>query len=237
MNLGLTPRLFTLFRILVQPRWLAWTLQFVQILPFFNWFRCTVQLVRLTNTGNLSSAPVLQVLPVSLPQPVSLVITQVASSTAPGFQTRQTFCQRSQTASSKHPTLVLSAGPTTGPTAVPPTQVNNSDPSPQAGDQGYVSPLIDLYLERDSNLEALYEDSLADREPVSYEDVLDALSGSEADPAESESIHSRDQNSKETVLQTSLVGNLSGKSLLKKPQSSPTKLPPLIGASTRSMRI
>ena len=38
---------------------------------------------------------------------------------------------------------------------------------------------------RDSDLEALYKDSPADPEPVSYEDVLDAHSGSEADPADS----------------------------------------------------
>ena len=76
--------------------------------------------------------------------------------------------QTTQTASSKHPTLVLSAGPATA--------------TPQPGDQqGYVSPLVDLYLEWDSDLEALYEDSPAFRKPVSYEDILDAPSGSEVE--------------------------------------------------------
>ena len=45
-------------------------------------------------------------------------------------------------------------------------------------------PPIDLYPERESDLQALYEDGPADREPVSYEDILDAPSVSEADPAE-----------------------------------------------------
>ena len=60
MNLNLTLRFFTLFRILVQPHRLAWILYFRvhQSPQCFNWFRCTVQL---TNTGNLYSAPVLQV--------------------------------------------------------------------------------------------------------------------------------------------------------------------------------
>ena len=85
------------------------------------------------------------------------------------------------------------------PTPVPTSQASNWDPPPQKGDQGYVSPLVDLYPEQDSDLEALYADSPADREPVSYEDALDAVSGSEADPAESESIHSEDHSYRETV--------------------------------------
>ena len=44
--------------------------------------------------------------------------------------------------------------------------------------------LFYIYLERDSNLEVLYEESSMDREPVSYEDVLDAPSSSEADPVD-----------------------------------------------------
>ena len=65
MKLILTPQLFILFRFLVQPRQLAWTLLLFRVHKsplFFNWFRCTVQSVRLTNTGNVSSAPVRQVL-------------------------------------------------------------------------------------------------------------------------------------------------------------------------------
>ena len=47
------------------------------------------------------------------------------------------------------------------------TQASSWDSAPlQTGDQGYVSPLIDLYPERDSHLEALYEVSPADWEPV-----------------------------------------------------------------------
>ena len=50
--------------------------------------------------------------------------------------------------------------------------------SSSAGDQSYVSLLIDLYPERDSDLEALY-DSTADQEPVAYNDVMEAPSDSE----------------------------------------------------------
>ena len=41
---------------------------------------------------------------------------------------------------------MLSAGPTTRPTAAPPSQASNWDLTPQTGNQGYVFPLIDLYL-------------------------------------------------------------------------------------------
>ena len=57
--------------------------------------------------------------------------------------------------------------------------------APQTDDQGYVSSLLDLSLERDSDLEALYEGSPTDREPVSYKDILNAPSSSEVDPAKS----------------------------------------------------
>ena len=49
-----------------------------------------------------------------------------------------------------------------------------------------MSPLIDLYPEQDSDVEVLYEDSPADQEPISFQDV-------EADPADSEST-SEDQS-------------------------------------------
>ena len=76
------------------------------------------------------------------------------------------------------------------PTATPSTQASSWDTSPQqAGVQSYMSLLIDHYLEQDSDVEVLYEDSPADQEPISYEDVLDAPSGSEADSADLESIH------------------------------------------------
>ena len=61
-----------------------------------------------------------------------------------------------------------------------------------------MSPLIDLYLDQDSDLEPIYN-SPTDWEPVSYDDVLDALSGSESDPADSESICSEDKSYRETV--------------------------------------
>ena len=68
MNLILTPRLFLLFRILVQLHRLAWTLHFrvYQSLQCFNQSQYKAQPVRLTNTGNLYSAPVLRLLPVWL---------------------------------------------------------------------------------------------------------------------------------------------------------------------------
>ena len=91
---------------------------------------------------------------------------------------------------------MLSAAPST----MPYTQASSWDTiSSQTGDQGYVSPLIDLYLKWDADLGDLYEDSPADREPVSYNDVLDAPSGSEADPAKSKSIHSKDKSYRQTV--------------------------------------
>ena len=85
---------------------------------------------------------------------------------------------------------MLCVSPTTASLA----QASGWDTTSPTGDQEYVSPLIHLYPEQDSYLEALYEDSPADQEPVSYEDVLDAPSGSEADPADSESICSEDQS-------------------------------------------
>ena len=132
-------------------------------------------------------------------QPVPPVTTQVASSTALVFHTLQPPKHMSQTASFKPHTLGLSASVTTGPTTAPPSQASNWDPSPQTGDQGYISPVIDLYPERDSNLEALCEDSPADQEPVSYEDILDAPSSTEADPAEVESICSEYKSCRESV--------------------------------------
>ena len=131
-----------------------------------------------------------------IPQPVPSVIThQVASSTTLEYKTPKPPYQTTQSTSSKHPTLVLSAGPN----AVPSIQASSwYFAPPQVGNQGYVS-LIDLYPECDSDLEALYKDSPADWELVSYEDILDAPSSSEADPADSEPIHSEDQSYRETV--------------------------------------
>ena len=111
------------------------------------------------------------------------------------FQTLQLPHLTTETASSKHASLVLSAGPSVAPAK----QASSWDTAPPRTGDGYVSPLIDLYLERDSDLEALYEDSPADRDPVSYEDVLDAPYSSEADPAESESIPTEDKSYRETV--------------------------------------
>ena len=72
----------------------------------------------------------------------------------------------------KHLTLVLSARPTLASST---SWASSWDTAPQpSGDQGYVSPLIYLYSVRDLALEAL-EDSPADREPVSYDDVTEAL--------------------------------------------------------------
>ena len=120
-----------------------------------------------------------------VPQPVPSIIAQFASSTAPVFQTPQPPYQISHIASSEHPTLVLSA--------------SNWDSTPQTGEQGYISPLIDFYPKQDSYLEALYKDNPADQEVLSYEDILDAPSSSEADPAEWESIRSEDQSYRKTV--------------------------------------
>ena len=86
------------------------------------------------------------------------------------------------------------------PSAIPSTQASNQDSVPKTDDQGYVSPLMDLYPEQDSDLEALYRDSPADREPACNGDPLDAPCGSEADPVESESIRSEDQSYRETGL-------------------------------------
>ena len=58
--------------------------------------------------------------------------------------------------------------------------------------------LIDFYLEWDSDLEALYDDSPTYWELVSYEDVLDDPSSSEVDPADLECISSEDQSYRET---------------------------------------
>ena len=134
--------------------------------------------------------------PHPVPQPVRLFLThQVASSIVLVFQTPQHLHQITQTTSSKHLTLVLSAGPT-----VSSTQASSWDTTPpHTGDQGYVSPLIDPYPERDSDLEALYENIPEDWEPVLYKEFLDAVSGSEADPVELESICSEDQSYRETV--------------------------------------
>ena len=86
---------------------------------------------------------------------------QVASSTTPVFQTPQPPCQTTQptqTVYSKHPTLVLSGWPATTPS----TQASSWDTAPpQTGDHSYVSPPIDL--EQDSGLEALFEDSPAQK--------------------------------------------------------------------------
>ena len=92
--------------------------------------------------------------------------------------------------------LVLSTSPTTAP---PLSRASIWDTAPEAfGDQGYFSPLIDLYPECDSDLEALY-DSPADRAPVSYDDLQKPPSNLEADPINSESLHTEDQSDRETV--------------------------------------
>ena len=152
-------------------------------LPFYNWFQCIVQPVQLAITGNPFSTVGLTVLAVWL----AVYLNYLCSS---GCK----FCRTSVSgpATSISNSLVLSADPT----AAPSTQASSWDTAPpQTGDQGYVSPLIDLYLEQNSDLEALYEDSPADQELVSYEDVSDAPSGSEADPA----ICSENQSYWETV--------------------------------------
>ena len=90
---------------------------------------------------------------VSHPQPFqhTLASSQVTSSTAPVFQTPQPPFPTVKSASSKYPTLVLSAGATSAPTA----QSSGWDTAPPpVGDQAYVSSLINFYLDRDSYLEA-----------------------------------------------------------------------------------
>ena len=105
---------------------------------------------------------------VSHPQPFQHTFaspSQIASSTAPVFQTPQPPFQSGQTESSKHPILELSAGPTSTLSS----QASGSDTTPKpAGDQGYVSPLIDLYPDWNSDQEALYH-STTDWELVFYD--------------------------------------------------------------------
>ena len=92
---------------------------------------------------------------------------------------------------------MLSASSTSTPTA----QANDWDTAPPpTGDQAYVSPLIDLNQDWDSDVEALY-DSPTDQELVSYDDVLDDPSGS----ADSESIRSEDQSFREQFVQSDLT--------------------------------
>ena len=138
-----------------------------QRLQFFNRSLCIVQLVWLTSTGNCYSSlgPIARL--VSHPQPFQLTFAppQVASSTGPVYQAQQAPFQAIQTASSKHPTLVLSVGPTSASTA----QASCWDIAPPLdGDQGYVTSVIDLYLDQGADLEALC-DSPTVREPVTYD--------------------------------------------------------------------
>ena len=105
--------------------------------------------------------------------------TLVASSTTLVCRTPQPPIQSSQTASSKLPTLVLSASPTPAPIS----QANCRDTAPaQSGDQGYLSPLL-TFTQTGTLIWRLYVTVLG--EPISYENVLDAAFGSEADPANS----------------------------------------------------
>ena len=69
---------------------------------------------------------------------------------------------------------------------------------PASRDQGYVSPLIDLYPEWDSDLEALY-DSSTDRAPVSYDNLQEYPSDTAAGQADLESLFTEDQIYRETV--------------------------------------
>ena len=108
-----------------------------------------------STTGLVSHQPSQQAL---VPRP-SFPQPQVASSVAPSTQTLQPPQQASQVGSAMHPTLVLSTGPTMAP---PLSRASSWYTTPQAsGDQGYVSPLIDLYSESNLDMEALY-DSPAD---------------------------------------------------------------------------
>ena len=130
------------------------------------------------------------------PDQLFLSLPQVASSVASPTQTLQHPWHFSQAVPAKYPTLVLSTGPTSAP---PVSRTTSWDTAPpDSGDQGYVSPLIDLYPELDSDLEALY-DSPADWAPVSNNNLQDVPSDSEADPADSESLHTEDQSCRETV--------------------------------------
>ena len=93
-------------------------------------------------------------------------------------------------------TLILWTSPTTAP---PLSRGSSWDTAPRAsGDQGYVSLLIDLYPEQDSDLGAFY-DRPADWAPFSYDDLQEAPSDSEADLANSDSLRTEDQSSRETV--------------------------------------
>ena len=84
--------------------------------------------------------------------------------------------------------MVLYTSPTT-----PLSRASSWHTAPQASDGlGYVSPLIDLYPGRDSDLEALY-DSPVDWKPTSYDDIKRGPSGSEADLADLELLHTEDQ--------------------------------------------
>ena len=60
------------------------------------------------------------------------------------------------------------------------------------GDQGYVSPLIDLYRDWDSDLQALYH-SPSDWASDSYEGLKEAPAGYETDRANSESLRTEEQ--------------------------------------------
>ena len=83
----------------------------------------------------------------------------------------------------KPPSLVLSPGPNTAP---PLSRASSWYTAHHAsGDQRYVSSLINLYPECGLDLEASY-DSPANLALVSYDDLQEAPSDSEADPAESE---------------------------------------------------
>ena len=97
-------------------------------------------------------------------------MAQVASSVASSTQTLQPPEQASQVLLS---TLVLSAGPTTAPLS---RASGWETGTPASGDQGYTSPLIDLYPDQDLDLEALYG-SPDDRAPVSC-DLQEVPSGS-----------------------------------------------------------
>ena len=128
--------------------------------------------------------------------PILQVLHFLACLTIGAFRTLQPSEQSSQVMPPQHPTLVLSTRTATAP---PLTSSSNWDTGPQAsGDPGYVSPLIDLYPDRDSDLQALY-DSPAHLTLISYEDLQETPSGLKADPADSDSLHAKEQSYRETV--------------------------------------
>ena len=74
---------------------------------------------------------------------------------------------------------------------------SNWNYNPQTtSEKGYISPLINLYLDRDSKIEAV-SDSHSNWVLVSYDDLQEAPFGSDADPTDTESAHPEDQSYRE----------------------------------------